>query len=72
MENIGIKELADYKVYMMTSGYADRTIKSYVGYIREFYRYMVEKSIEKLSEVTPETATQYHIFLAMDRPGKKN
>ena len=71
MENIGIKELADYKVYMMTSGYADRTIKSYVGYIQEFYRYMVEKSIEKLSEVTPETATQYHIFLAMDRPGKK-
>ena len=71
MENIGIKELADLKVYMMTTGFAERTITSYMECLKHFYRYLEEKSIEKLSEVTPETITQYHIYLASQRPGKK-
>ena len=64
MENIGLKELADYKVYMMTSGYSDRTIETYMVYLKGFFKYLQEKSIEKLSEVTPETVTQFHIYLA--------
>ncbi len=69
-KDIGVRELADYKVNMMTEGYSDRTIKSYIGYLMQFITYLKEKSVEKLSEVTPETVTQYHIFLASDRPGK--
>ena len=71
VKNIGIKELSDYKVNMMTEGYSDCTIRTYVMYISEFFRYLKEKSIEKLSEVTPEVVTRYHIYLATDRPGKK-
>ena len=71
MKNLGEKELADLKVYMNTSGFAERTISSYIGCLNIFYRYLEEKSIEKLSEVTPEVVTQYHIYLASDRPGKK-
>ena len=70
VKEIGIKELADYKVNMMTEGYSDRTIKSYVGYLTQFYGYLKEKSIEKLSEVSPEVVTQYHIYLASERAGK--
>ncbi len=70
VKEIGIKELADYKVNMMTEGYSDRTIKTYVGYMMQFFAYLKEKSIEKLSEVSPEVVTQYHIYLASDRSGK--
>lgn len=71
MENVGVKELADYKVYMMTSGYADRTIETYLLNIKEFLSYIGDKSIEKLSDVTPETISQYNIYLASERPLKK-
>ena len=73
VENIGIKELSDYKVWMMTSGYSDRTVEMYVIYLKKFFRYISEeKSIEKLSEVTPEIISQYHIYLAGEKPkGKK-
>lgn len=65
IKDIGDKELADYKIYLMTSGFADRSIETYVHRIREFLRYITtEKSIEKLTEVTPEVVTQYHIYVA--------
>lgn len=71
MENVGVKELADYKVYMATSGYSDRTIDTYMMSLKGFFLYIREKSIEKLSEVTPEAITRYHVFLASNIPGKK-
>lgn len=72
-ENMGVKELADYKVFMMTTGYSDRTIETYVRYLKELFKYLVTKSIEKLSEVTPETITQFHIYLASQSyKGKRN
>jgi integrase/recombinase XerD len=67
---ISIKELADYKVNMMTESYSDRTIKMYLVFLGEFIKYLETKSIEKLSEVTPEIINQYRIFLSLDRPDK--
>jgi len=71
VENIGIKELAAFKIYLKTSGYADRTIDAYMMYVTLFFKYIEEKSVEKLSEVTPEIVSQYRIYLAGDRNGKK-
>jgi len=64
VKNLGEKELASFKIYMFTKGYAERSIKTYIPYIRQFICYIESKSIEKLSEVTPETVTQYQIYLS--------
>jgi len=64
MRNLGEKELAAFKVHLLTNGYADRTIETYVGYLNKFFQYLKEKSIEKLEEVTPEIVTQYHIYVS--------
>lgn len=71
-DDIGIKEMADYKVNMMTEGYADRTIEAYIQSIRKFIKYLAEKSIEKFSEVTPEIINQYRIFLTLEKTEVKN
>lgn len=66
MKNIGEKELADFKIYLKISGFSDRTIETYIPHVWLFFRYITEeKSIEKLSEVTPEVITQYHIYLSL-------
>lgn len=69
-KELGIKDLADYKVNMLTEGYSDRTIKMYMQFLVQFTAYLKEKSIEKLSEVTPEIINQYRLFLSLDRPEK--
>jgi integrase/recombinase XerD len=69
-EYLGIKDLADYKINMITEGYSDRTIEGYILSLGRFMKYLKEKSIEKLNEVTPEIVNQYRIFISLDRPGK--
>jgi integrase/recombinase XerD len=70
-ENMWVKEHAGFKIYLKTSGFADRTIDAYMMYVKLFFKYIREKSIEKLSEVTPETVSQYRIYLTGDKNGKK-
>ncbi len=69
-KDVGIKEMADFKINRMTEGYADRTIEAYLNYIGRFMAYLKEKSIEKLSEVTPEIINQYRTYLSLERAGK--
>lgn len=65
VKNTGEKELAAFKVYMLTKGYSPRTIVTYTYYLNKFIEYVTkEKSIEKLQEVTPEVVTQYHIYVS--------
>ncbi len=70
-KELGLKEMADYKINMITESYADGSIKAYLQSLSIFLNYLKEKSIEKLSEVTPETVTRYHIYLSLPRPDKK-
>ena len=65
------KELADLKISMLTNQYSERTISMYINYTVKFFDYLAEKSIEKLSGVTPEVINQYHVYLATERPGVK-
>ena len=71
MKNIGEKELSDFKIHMLTNNYAEGTIRVYLNYVSLFLKYLEEKSIEKLQEVTPEVVSQYRMYLANGRPGKK-
>ncbi|MFA5143998.1 MAG: tyrosine-type recombinase/integrase [Candidatus Omnitrophota bacterium] len=75
VKELGIKELADFKLYFKLQGYADGSIHQYVTYMKEFLQYIKEKSIEKLSEVTPEVISKYQLYLSTvkrKRPDKKN
>lgn len=74
MENhtkeIGLKELAQCKLYLAREGYAEPTIRS-IWYLQKYFlEYLKEKSIENLSEVTPEIINQYRIFIS-NRPGQR-
>lgn len=75
MENqakeVGIKEIADCQLSMVAEGLAMNTRRTYFHNQKQFMRYLQEKSIEKLSEVTPETINQYRIFISLKQPGKK-
>ncbi|MBI4388149.1 MAG: tyrosine-type recombinase/integrase [Candidatus Omnitrophica bacterium] len=69
MENqakeVGLKEIADLKLNMVTEGFSERTIDVYSRYLQEFMDYLKEKSVEKLSEVTPEIINRYRIYLSL-------
>ncbi len=72
MENkqeVGIKEMAECQLYLIAKGYADLSRKQILCNQKQFIRYLKEKSIEKLSEVTPDVISQYRIYITLNRPG---
>ena len=71
IKDVGIKEVADCQLGMTAEGCAVLTRRTYFYNQMEFMRYLKEKSIEKLSEVTPQVIDQYRIFISLERPGKK-
>ncbi len=69
-KELGLKEIADCQLNMVSEGYAELTRRTYSYNQRHFMQYLKEKSVEKLSEVTPEIINQYRIFISLNRPGK--
>src|SRR5262245_61728565 len=69
-KNVGIREIADGKLYMIAEGKADNTIRNYTCNQALFMKYLKEKSVEKLQEVTPEIINQYRIYLSLKRPDR--
>lgn len=63
--------MAECQLYMIAEGYAELSRRQVLYNQKQFMRYLKEKSIEKLSEVTPEIINQYRIYLTLNRPGNR-
>ena len=53
-QEVGTKEMADCQLNMIVKGYAELSRRQILYNQKQFMRYLKEKSIEKLSEVTPD------------------
>ena len=69
-KELALKEMADFKINMMTEGFSNATIDTYLKSLGKFRLYLKEKSVERLTEVTPEIVNQYRIFISLERPGR--
>lgn len=69
-QELGTKEMAECQLNMIVGDYAELTRRNYLYNQKQFMQYLKEKSVEKLSEVTPEIINQYRIFISLSRSGK--
>lgn len=60
-----IKEaLNKFKEYLKVNNYTERTVGSYINYVDIFARYLKQKGIKKLEDITRDAVDQYQIDLS--------
>lgn len=70
--NIGHDQMARYVEYLRLRGSSERTVEGYSEMLRAFFRYLDEKRVTSLAEVTRELVLAYptYLFYATDRRGR--